>query len=142
MAATAVQDTLQPALAAAQLDQVRVQPRPRWLSDNGPCYLSRDRQQFLDRQEMEHTRGAPFHPMTQGQIERSHRSMKNVVTLQNFDFPWELEREMGRFIAYDNTERYHEALNNLTPADVDFGRTKEVLTRRDEIKQQTLHARR
>ena len=67
---------------------------------------------------------------------------QSVVTLQNFYFPWELEREIGRFIAYYNTERYHEALNNLTPADVYFGRTKEVLTRRDEIKQQTLHARR
>lgn len=46
------------------------------------------------------------------------------------------------FLTYYNTEQYHEALNNLTPADVYFGRAKEVLTRRDEIKQQTLHARR
>lgn len=142
MAATDVQDTLQQALATAQLDHIRVRHRPRLLSDNGPCYLSQELQQFLDRQHMDHTRGAPFHPMTQGKIERYHRSMKNIVTLQNFYFPWDLEKEIARFIAYYNTERYHEALNNLTPADVYYGRTKEVLTRRDEIKQQTLQARR
>ena len=42
---------------------------------------------------MAHTRGAPYHPMTQGKIERYHRSMKNIVKLQNYYFPWELEQE-------------------------------------------------
>jgi len=87
---------------------------------------------------MEHTRGAPYHPMTQGKIERYHRSMKNLVLLQNYAFPWALEREIGRFVDYYNHQRYHESLDNVTPADVYFGRAKEVLTRREEIKRQTL----
>ena len=76
---------------------------------------------------MEHTRGAPYHPMTQGKIERYHRSMKNLIQLQNYAFPWDLEREIGRFVDYYNHQRYHELLDNVTPADVYFGRAKEVL---------------
>src|SRR5262249_5709627 len=34
-----------------------------------------------------HTRGAPYHPMTQGKIERYHRSMKNVVKLDVYYSP-------------------------------------------------------
>ena len=72
---------------------------------------------------MEHTRGAPYHPMTQGKIERYHRTMKNVVKLRNYDMPWELEEEIGRFVQHYNHKRVHEALDNLTPADVYEGRS-------------------
>jgi putative transposase len=80
--------------------------------------------------------------MTQGKIERYHRSMKNLIQLQDYAFPWDLEWEIGRFMDYYNHQRYHESLDNVTPADVYFGRAKEVLTRREEIKRQTLEARR
>jgi transposase InsO family protein len=140
MAATDVQETLEQALAKAKLDRVRVRHRPRLLSDNGPCYVSGELRRFLEAQGMEHTRGTPYHPMTQGKIERYHRSMKNLIQLQNYAFPWDLEREIGRFVDYYNHQRYHESLDNVTPADVYFGKVKEVLSRREEIKRQTLEA--
>jgi len=80
--------------------------------------------------------------MTQGKIERYHRSMKNVVKLQTFYFPWELEQTIEDFVVYYNNERYHESLDNLTPADVYFGRVEEVKTRREAIKKATLENRR
>ncbi len=83
MTARDVQDTLEVALAKTSLERVRVKLRPRLLSDNGPCYLSQELKHYLQEQEMEHTRGAPFHPMPQGTIERYHRSMKNVILLQD-----------------------------------------------------------
>jgi putative transposase len=45
-------------------------------------------------------------------------------------------------VDYYNNERYHESLNNLTPADVYFGRDKEILAKRKEIKKETLIMRR
>jgi putative transposase len=79
---------------------------------------------------MAHTRGAPYHPQTQGKIERYHRTMKNVVKLQNYYFPEELKAALKDFVAYYNNDRYHESLNNVTPADVYFGRQYEVLSER------------
>ena len=80
--------------------------------------------------------------MTQGKIERFHRSMKNEVRLQHYYFPSELGQEIGRFVTYYNNERYHESLNNVTPADVYFGRNDEIEDRRENIKRKTLHLRR
>lgn len=103
---------------------------PRLLSDNGPCYIAAELKEYLGKHGIRHTRGAPYHPMTQGKIERFHRSMKNVVKLQHFFLPLELEQEIGRFIEYYNHERYHESLNNLKPVDVYEGRGKQILDRR------------
>ena len=87
MAATDVQVTFELALARARLDRVRVRHRPWLLSDNGPCCLSGELRRFLECRQMEDTRGAPYHPMTQGKIERYHRSMDNLVQLQNYAYP-------------------------------------------------------
>ena len=91
---------------------------------------------------MTHTRGAPYHPMTQGKIERYHRSMKAVVKLDNYYFPWQLEEALRDFVAHYNHERYHESLDNVTPADVYFGRQGEVLSERERIKRRTMDQRR
>ena len=142
MSTTDVQETLLMALASTGLDQVLVEHRPRLLSDNGSCYVSGELRSFLDHRHIQHTRSAPYHPMTQGKIERYHRSMKNIVNLQNYFLPSQLETEIASFVNYYNHQRYHESLDNLTPADIYFSRAKEVLTRRDQIKKQTLQQRR
>ena len=115
--------------------------KPRLLSDNGPSYISKDLAEYLLEQEMTHTRGRPYHPQTQGKIERWHRSLKNTILLQNYYLPGELENEIQQFIHYYNHERYHESLENLTPADVFYGRGKEILDRRQKIKMKTLAMR-
>jgi len=120
---------------------VMVKHRPRLLSDNGPCYLSKELKEYLADQKMEHTRGAPYHPQTQGKIERYHRSMKNVVKLENYYYPWDLEKAIGQFVDYYNHQRYHESLDNVTPADMFYGRYEEIMNRRQLIKQQTLRSR-
>ena len=141
MGADDVQNTLDQALAITDVDRVRIRHRPRLLSDNGPAYVSKALADYLTERGMSHTRGAPYHPMTQGKIERYHRTMKNVVKLQNYYYPAELEREIGRFVDYYNNERYHESLNNVTPADVYFGRHHQVLSIREKIKRRTLQNR-
>ena len=141
MGATDVTETLDEALAITGVDQMRVQHRPRLLSDNGSAYVSGELRDYLGERRMAHTRGAPYPPQTQGKIERYHRTMKNVVKLQHYYFPWELEAALRDFVAYYNNERYHESLDNVTPADVYFGRQYAVLTKRDKIKRLTMKRR-
>ena len=142
MAASDVAATLEQALAVAGLDQATVVHRPRLLSDNGPSYVSAELATWLTARAMAHTRGKPYHPMTQGKIERWHRSMQNQILLENYDLPGQLESAVGRFVEYYNHQRYHESLNNLTPADVYNGRGTSILRMRRKIKQQTLNERR
>ena len=142
MGATDVMETLDEALALTGIDQVKVKHRPRLLSDNGPAYLSGELRDYLGERKMTHTRGAPYHPQTQGKIERWHRTMKNVVKLEHYYFPWQLKDALRDFVAYYNNDRYHEALDNVTPADVYFGRQYEVLTKRATIKRRTMQRRR
>ena len=96
---------------------------------------------YLETHQIPHTRGAPYHPMTQGKIERYHRSMKNVVKLEKHYSPWELERAVARFVDDYNHRRLHEALDNVTPADVYAGRRPAILARRAQIKRRTLAQR-
>ena len=73
-----------------------------------------------------------------GKIERYHRSMKNVVKLDHYYYPEELNAALDRFVYHYNHKRYHESLDNVTPADVYFGRKEQILKHREKIKQQTL----
>jgi transposase InsO family protein len=141
MNAEDVQESLDMAIAETGTDQVIVKHRPRLLSDNGPCYVSGELKKYLKTQEMDHTRGAPYHPQTQGKIERYHRSMKNVIKLDNYYLPGDLEQEIAKWVNHYNNERLHESLDNVTPADMYFGRKEKILTKRDIIKEKTLQMR-
>ncbi len=122
MKARDVTDTLDLALTASGCDQARIVHKPRLLSDNGSSYVSADLAEWLEAQNMGHVRGAPYHPQTQGKIERWHQTLKNRILLENYYLPGDLEASIGRFVDHYNYRRYHESLNNLTPADVYFGR--------------------
>ena len=141
MATSDVTGTLEDALRATGLTEARIHHRPRLLSDNGPCYISGELKSWLKQQDIEHTRGAPYHPMTQGKIERYHRSMKNVVKLEHYYYPWELENAIEEWVYHYNHERYHESLDNVTPADVFGGRRNEILDQRALVKARTMTQR-
>jgi transposase InsO family protein len=127
---------------AIQETGVSEEEMPRLLTDNGACYISNEFRNYLIDQKVGHVRGAPYHPQTQGKIERYHRTMKNVVKLENYFFPDELRAKLAEFVDYYNNKRYHEALGNVTPADIYFGRAKQIKLQRQEIKMKTLKERR
>lgn len=108
MKAVDAEETLKLALAKVQIERVKVYHRPRLLSDNGSAYHSNALADFLTRWRMEHIHSTPYHPMTQGKIERWHRSMKNVIKLRNYYTPEELEQAIAEWVAYYNYERFHE----------------------------------
>jgi len=142
MGSSDVEETLNLAVAKTGVQHIKVKHRPRLLSDNGSAFISEALATYLSRYKIRHVRGAPYHPQTQGKIERYHRSMKSIVKLDNYYVPSELEQAIANFVVYYNTQRYHESLNNVTPADRYFGRDQAILNKRKEIKQQTIRHRR
>lgn len=142
MRADDVTATLDLALSASGMDHVTVVHRPRLLSDNGASYISADLAEWLEAKGMSHIRGAPYHPQTQGKIERWHQTLKNRILLNNYYLPGALEAQVAAFVEHYNHGRYHESLGNLTPADVYFGRGETILLERERIKSQTIANRR
>jgi len=142
MKAEDVTDTLELALTASGCDQAHVRHKPRLLSDNGSSYISGDLAVWLGKQDMKHVRGAPYHPQTQGKIERWHQTLKNRILLENYFLPGDLETQIGAFIEHYNHARYHESLGNVTPADAYFGRAADILRERAHIKRRTIQHRR
>ncbi|KAB0564168.1 IS3 family transposase [Brucella anthropi] len=137
-----VTDTLDLALAASGCDKVKVEHRPRLLSDNGSCYVASDLGEWLEKYKIDQVHGAPGHPQTQGKIERWHQTLKNRILLENYFFKEDLEAQIAAFVEHYNHRRYHESLDNLTPADVYFGRAQTILLERERIKRDTIRKRR
>lgn len=116
--------------------------RPKLLSDNGACYIASELKEYLQSKGIASIHGKVNHPQTQGKIERYHRSMKNIVKLNNYYCPEELVDALENFVNYYNNQRYHESLDNVTPADVYYGKREQILKKRSRIKQQNMKLRR
>lgn len=138
MRAEDVQQVVDEAMKKAKLKKNQ---RPTLLSDNGACFISSELKTYLEKVKIKPIHGRRGHPQTQGKIERYHRSIKNVINLDNYYHPEQLKEAVGKFVDYYNNNRYHESLNNLTPADVYLGRGEIILTKRKEIKITTLEKR-
>ena len=140
MKAEDVKNTVDTAIEKAKL---KTNAKPKLLSENGPCYVSKELKTYLkDDLKMKQVHGRPMHPQTQGKIERYHRTMKNVLKLNYFYHPEELIEALEKFVNNYNKRRYHESLNNLTPADVYYGRSEQILEKRQKIKTDSLRKRR
>ena len=142
MKAEEVTVVLDSALAKTGIREVTVCNRPRLLSDNGSCFISSELKNYLYDNDMLHIRSKPYHPTTQGKIERYHRSMKNLILLDNYYTPEELAAQIGLWVEYYNNHRYHEALDNVTPQDRYYGSDREILEQREITKEKTMTLRR
>jgi len=81
-----------------------------------------------------HITASPFHPQTNGKIERYHRTVKSEINQVPHDTPSELKEAIRHFIEYYNYRRYHEELGNVTPYDVYTGRYLEIIQRKRRLK--------
>jgi len=142
MKAEDVKNTLDMAIEKTGVEHVQVVHRPRLLSDNGACFISHELKKYLERHEIRHVRTKTYHPMTQGKIERYHRSMKNLILLDHYSSPSELTERIREWVDYYNHQRYHEAIDNVTPADKFYGRDDLVLERREKVRRETMKVRR
>ena len=75
-------------------------------------------------------------------IERRHQTLKNRILLENYFLPGDSRRKIDAFVEHYNHRRYHENLQNLTPAGVCFGPGQSIPKQRERIKQKTIETRR
>ncbi|GAI29013.1 unnamed protein product, partial [marine sediment metagenome] len=139
MSANSLIEVIQDAVDATGMIDVPVKDRTRLLSDNGTGYVSRAFRGYLNLVGIRHILAAPYHPQTNGKLERYHQSIKREVNQVPYEFPGQLERAIADFVDYYNYRRYHKALGNVTPADVLYGRREQILERRKEVQIQTIN---
>jgi putative transposase len=142
MAAGSLIDVVQKAVDAIGMTDIPVENRTVLLSDNGAGYVSRQFGEYLRLVGVRHIVSSPYHPQTNGKIERYHRSLKGEINQVPYDVPSDLEKAIAAFIEYYNYRRYHEGLGDVTPYDVYTGRNLEILRKRKEAKRRTLEERR
>jgi transposase InsO family protein len=118
MTANSLIEVIQEAVDTTGMDRVLVQDRTKLLSDNGSGYVSRAFRDYLHLVGIRHILAAPFHPQTNGKLERYHRTLKDDVNQVPYEVVEELEWAIRDFVEFYNYQRYHKALRDVTPHDV------------------------
>ena len=142
MSANSLIEVIQEAVDTTGMTDVPVEDRTKLLSDNGAGYVSRVFRDYLRLVGIGHILSAPFHPQTNGKVERYQQSLKREVNQLPYELPSQLERAIADFVDYYNYRRYHKALGNVKPADVLYGRREGILQHRKEVQIQTINRRR
>jgi transposase InsO family protein len=134
-------EVVQDAVDLTGMTEVPLEDRTRLLSDNGPGYVSRSFRDYLHLVGIRHILASPYHPQTNGKLERYHQSIKRDVNQIPYDAPRNLDAAIADFVSYYNHRRYHKALGNVNPSDMLCGRREQILERRKEIQIQTIQRR-
>ena len=109
-------EVVQEAVDKTGMTDVPIADRTRLLSDNGSGYVSLAFGDYLKLVGIKQILAAPFHPQTNGKIERFQQSVKQDVNQVPYEMPSDLDAAIAAFAGYYNYRRYHKALGNVTPA--------------------------
>ena len=134
-------DVVQDAVDRTGMSDVPVEDRTKLLSDNGSGYISKAFQEYVQLVGIRHIFAAPYHPQTNGKLERYHQTLKRSVNQVLYDVPKDLQQAISEFVEFYNHRRYHKALKDVTPSDMLAGRRDQILERRREAKTRSLERR-
>lgn len=132
-----IADAIEEAMESARKEGHALREKPLLLSDNGPGFWGEVLAQYLMFHGIRHIFGRPYHPQTQGKVESINKRVKGKVNLLIYDSPSVLELAVEKVVEQCNATPM-EVLKNVSPNDVNAGRQKEILKRREEKKRLTL----
>ena len=105
---------------------------PRIISDNGPQFIAKDFKTFIALCGMTHVRTSPYYPMSNGKLERYHRSIKSECIRTKTPLSLEDARRIVQiYVQYYNDERLHSAIGYIAPKDKLEGRETAIFSERD-----------
>lgn len=112
---------------------------PRYITDNGSQFTSKDFKQFISDNGLTHWTTSPYYPQSNGKLERFHRSIKDECIKKKCPLSiQDAQRIIGRYVEYYNYERLHSSIGYVTPNDKLTGRDIDIKKERE----QKLEARR
>lgn len=135
-----IADAVEEALENARREGHNPSTRPKLLSDNGPGFISGVLADYLKARRIGHIFGAPYHPQTQGKVERLNRKIKEAMCLEVSCSPDELRGKLREFMRTYNATP-HSSIYNVSPNQMYAGRLRRILKRRALIKRKTLERR-
>ena len=124
------------------MTDVPLEDRTKLLSDNGSGYVSRAFREYMRVVGIRHVLAVPYHPQTNGKLERYYRTLKDDINQVPYEVVEDLEAAIRDFVEFYNYRRYHQALRVVTPADVLEGRLETILAQRKEVQRETFDRRR
>ena len=119
-------EAVQDAVDRTGMDQVPITDRTRLLNDNGPGYVSRTFRDYLVA--IKHILATPFHPQTNGKLERYHQTLKGDVNQLPYETPSDLEAAIVAFVSYYNYRRLSQGPGKRDPLRCDQGKAAGDLT--------------
>ena len=135
-------DVVQDAVDTTGMGDVPIEDRTKLLSDNGSGYISKAFHEYVQLVGIRHIFAAPYHPQTNGKLERYHQTLKRSVNQVPYDVPMDLQCAIEKFVEFYNYRRYHKSLKDVTPSDMLAGRRDQILVRRKEAKDRSWQRRR
>ena len=106
--------------------------RPRIISDNGPQFIARDFKEFIRISGMTHVKTSPYHPQSNGKVERWHHSLKKECLRPGVPLSLEDARRLvAKYVEHYNRVRLHSGIGYITPNDKLVGRAELIFAARD-----------
>ncbi|MBN2601216.1 MAG: helix-turn-helix domain-containing protein [Candidatus Marinimicrobia bacterium] len=117
---------------------IRLKHRARLLTGNYSKLFIDRLKDYLYDYDLKNLRGNSSKVRVIQKFDGTIQTKKNVINLNNYYLPGDIEEQLKRFIDYYNNECTLKTFSNMTPASVYYKKEGVVQQQREQIKEKTL----